>query len=141
VGAGLMVQRHGRVVTESPLAQLAAIVVVDRDAADRVASHFGVPHFPSVDSICEDRNVDAAIVAVPDTAHEEPASRLLRAGKAVLLEKPMAHTLGDARRIAEVAQSSPIRLMFETSLRCDSYYSTRHVLIYSQVGRRTAFTP
>jgi len=123
VGAGFMGQLHARVVTESPLAQLAAIVDVDRDAADRVASHFGVPHFPSVDSICEDRHVDAAIVAVPDTAHEEPASRLLRAGKAVLLEKPVAHTLGAARRIAEVAQSSPSRLMVGHILRFDSRYA------------------
>src|SRR5207249_12121745 len=118
VGAGFMGQLHARVVTESPLAQLAAIVDVDRDAADRVASHFGVPYFPSVDSICEDRHVDAAIVAVPDTAHEEPASRLLRAGKAVLLEKAMAHSPGACRRIAAVGQWSPDRLLGGLQLRC-----------------------
>src|SRR5437773_4662314 len=117
VGAGFMGQLHARVIAESPLAQLAAIVDLDADVADRVASNFGVASYRSVDAICEDREVDATIVAVPDTAHEEPATRLLQAGKAVLLEKPMAHTLDAARRIAEVARSSRSRLWLGRILR------------------------
>src|SRR6266581_6871123 len=124
VGAGFMGQLHARVISESPLAELAAIVDVDRDtAAERLASSFGVASYPSVDSICDDRGVDAAIVAVPDTAHEEPATRLLRAGKAVLLEKPMANTLEAARRIAQVARSSQSRLMVGHILRFDPRYA------------------
>src|SRR5207245_8005018 len=122
VGAGFIGQLHARVIAESPLAKLAAIVDVDRDARETVASHFGVDSYPSVDSICEDPEVDATIVAVPDTAHEEPATRLLQAGKAVLLEKPMAHTLDAALRIAEVARSSQARLMVGHILRFDPRY-------------------
>ncbi len=123
VGAGFMGQLHARVVTESPVAQLAAIVDVDRVAAEGVAAQFSVPLYPSVDSISEDSQVDAAIVAVPDVAHEKPASQLLQAGKAVLLEKPMAHTLDAARRIAEVARSSQSRLMVGHILRFDPRYA------------------
>jgi len=118
-----MGQLHARVISESPLAELAAIVDVDRDTAERLASSFGVASYPSVDSICDDRGVDAAIVAVPDTDHEEPATRLLQAGKAVLLEKPMAHNLDAARRIAEVARSSQSRLMVGHILRFDPRYA------------------
>jgi len=118
-----MGQLHARVISESPLAQLAAIVDVDQDVAERVASNLGVAWYRSVDAICEDKAVDAAIVAVPDTAHEEPATRLLQAGKAVLLEKPMAHTLDAARRIAEVARSSGSRLMVGHILRFDPRYA------------------
>lgn len=118
-----MGQLHARVVAESALAQLAAIVDVDQGAAESVAFKFGVPWFPSVDSICADRTVDAAIVAVPDTAHELPARRLLESGKAVLLEKPMAHTLDAAQRIAEVARSTQSRLMVGHILRFDPRYA------------------
>ena len=118
-----MGQLHARVISESPLAQLAAIVDVDQDVAERVASNFGVPAYLSVNAICEDPGVDATIVAVPDTAHEEPATRLLHAGKAVLLEKPMAHTLDAARHIAEVARSSRSRLMVGHILRFDPRYA------------------
>ena len=118
-----MGQLHARVISESPLAELAAIVDVDQDVADRVASNFGVAWYRSVDAICEDREVDAAIVAVPDTAHEEPATRLLHAGKAVLLEKPMAHTLDAALHIAEAARSSRSRLMVGHILRFDPRYA------------------
>ena len=123
VGAGFIGQLHARVISESPLAKLAAIVDIDREARETVASHFGVDSYPSVDSICEDPEVDATIVAVPDTAHEEPATRLLQAGKAVLLEKPMAHSLDAARRIAAVARSSGSRLMVGHILRFDPRYA------------------
>jgi len=122
VGAGFMGELHARVVAESPLAQLVAMVDSDRNTGQRVAAKFGVSSHHSVDSICEDRDVDAAIVAVPDTAHETPASLLLKAGKAVLLEKPMAHTLDAALRIAEVARSSQARLMVGHILRFDPRY-------------------
>src|SRR2546421_1370382 len=123
VGAGFIGQLPARVIAESPLAKLAAIVDVDRDARETVASHFGVDSYPSVDSICEDPEVDATIVAVPDTDHEEPATRLLQAGKAVLPEKPMANTLEAARRIAQVARSSQSRLMVGHILRFDPRYA------------------
>src|SRR3989440_12315351 len=123
VGAGFIGQLHARVISESPLAKLAAIVDVDQDARETAASRFGVDSYPSVDSICEDPEVDATIIAVPDIAHEEPATRLLQAGKAVLLEKPMAHSLDAARRIAEVARSSQSRLMVGHILRFDPRYA------------------
>jgi predicted dehydrogenase len=122
IGAGFMGRLHARVLAESPLAELAAIVDVDQEVGRRIASDFGVPWSSSVDSVCEEGSIDAAIVAVPDAAHEEPACRLLRAGKAVLLEKPMAHSLGVAQRIAHAARSSQSRLMVAHILRFDPRY-------------------
>src|SRR2546430_1435670 len=123
VGAGLIGQLHARVISQSPLTRPAAIGDADPDTPERVAPNFSVASYQSVDSICEDPEVDATIVAVPDTDHEEPATRLLQAGKAVLLEKPMAHNLDAARRIAEVARSSQSRLMVGHILRFDPRYA------------------
>ena len=123
VGAGYMGQLHARVLAESPLAQLAAIVDVNRESGEAIATGYGIPWFSTMDSICEDGTIDAAIVAVPDTAHEAPACQLLEAGKAVLLEKPMAHTLEAARRIGDVARSSQSRLMVGHLLRFDPRYA------------------
>jgi myo-inositol 2-dehydrogenase/D-chiro-inositol 1-dehydrogenase len=155
IGAGYIGQLHARVIAESPLAQVAAIVDVNRESAEAIATGYGVPWFSNVDSVCQDGNIDAAIVAVPDTAHEEPTCRLLQAGKAVLLEKPMAHTLDAARRIGEVARSSQSRLMVGHLLRFDPRYAgaaasvaegvigrplhtTARRFTLSQVGRRLA---
>ena len=155
IGAGYIGQLHARVVAESPLAQVAAIVDVNRESGEAIASRYGVPWFSTVDSVCEDGAIDAAIVAVPDTAHEEPTCQLLRAGKAVLLEKPMAHTLDAARRIGEAATSSQSRLMVGHLLRFDPRYAgaaarvaegaigrslhiTARRFTLSQVGRRLA---
>ncbi|MFH8344351.1 Gfo/Idh/MocA family protein [Streptomyces sp. NPDC018045] len=54
---------------------------------------------------------DAAVVVVPHTKHAETVEPLLTAGKHVLLEKPMATSVADARRLAEVAQAHPDTLL------------------------------
>src|SRR3989440_11244156 len=84
VGAGFIGQLHARVISESPLAQLAAIVDVDQEAGKRLASNFGVDSYPSVGSICEDPGVDAAIVAGSPTRPRGAADHFLQRGRAVL---------------------------------------------------------
>jgi predicted dehydrogenase len=49
---------------------------------------------------------DGAIVALPHTLHERACSELLRAGKSVLVEKPMATTAAEAGRMIAVADST-----------------------------------
>ena len=49
---------------------------------------------------------DAAVIMVPHHLHESHASAFLAAGKHVLLEKPLAHTLASCRRLLRVAEQS-----------------------------------
>ena len=123
VGAGFMGALHARTVAESDVAELAAVVDTRREAGERLAGAYGAQYVATVDEVCADASVDAAVVAVPDRAHEEPACRLLEAGKHVLLEKPMAHTLDAARRIARAAERSGSRLMVAHILRFDPRYA------------------
>lgn len=49
---------------------------------------------------------DAAVVMTPHHLHERHASALLTAGKHVLLEKPLAHTLSSCKALLRVAEQS-----------------------------------
>lgn len=51
-------------------------------------------------------DVDAVVITLPNVLHEPAAVDALEAGLDVLLEKPLAHTLESAERIADVAQSA-----------------------------------
>jgi len=101
VGAGQFGRNHCRVVHESERAELVA--VVDRDAA-RAAE---MAAFYGARALSDGRElaglVDAAIVAVPTTAHEEVGSALLAAGIDLLVEKPIAADLESADRLVEAA--------------------------------------
>ena len=95
VGVGHLGQHHARLMKEVPGAELAAVVDTDPKRAEEIAGPLGVPGLSSLDSIPED--VTAASVAVPTSRHHDIVMPLLERGIAVLVEKPMAATLAEAR--------------------------------------------
>jgi predicted dehydrogenase len=101
VGAGQFGRNHCRVVQESARASLIAIVDADAArAADATAAHGGTP---LTDYRELAGKVDAAIVAVPTTAHEEVGCALMEAGIDVLVEKPIAPDLDAAAHLIDTA--------------------------------------
>ena len=101
IGAGQFGKNHCRVVHESGRAQLCA--VVDTDAARAAESAARYQAEPLADARALAGKVDAAIVAVPTTAHEAVASALIEAGIDVLVEKPIAPDLEAADRLVAAA--------------------------------------
>ena len=111
VGAGFMGELHARTYAECDSAELVAIADPNAEVGLDVAKNYGARHVADVQDLLDDGNVHAFTVALPDRMHVEVTSRILEAGKAVLLEKPMADTLEGARRIAEAEQRGGGRLM------------------------------
>ncbi|MCX5645620.1 MAG: Gfo/Idh/MocA family oxidoreductase [Phycisphaerae bacterium] len=56
----------------------------------------------------ESKNIDAVVIATPDHCHAPAAIRAMRMGKHVYVEKPMAHTIYEARRMTEVAKEKGV---------------------------------
>jgi predicted dehydrogenase len=121
VGAGFMGQLHSRTIAESPAAELAAIVDLN-PAAGEVAERLGARFHRSVEDALNDDGIDGFVVALPDRAHVVAASAILRAGRPVLLEKPMADTLPGAQQIAGAARDGSARLLVGHILRHDPRY-------------------
>lgn len=67
-------------------------------------------HFADVREFLADPEIDAVIVATPDALHKEHAIAAMRAGKHVLVEKPMALMRRDAEDMARMAQHCGVRL-------------------------------
>lgn len=80
-------------------------VDISADAREAFSEEFGVPTYDSFDHLV-DADVEAVIVTTPNKYHETCAVEALDAGVAVLLEKPLAHTLESAERIADAADAS-----------------------------------
>lgn len=83
------------------------IGVVDRDEARRAdaASRHGCSAFSDVHQLL-DAGVDAAVIAVPTIHHLDAARPLLEAGVACLIEKPLAQSVEEARRLADLARET-----------------------------------
>lgn len=106
VGAGPMGRLHARTVARSAALDrdCALAAIVDRHAlrANHLALEYGVA---ALDDLRRLREVDAAIVAVPTTAHVETALVLVEAGLDVLVEKPLANALPEGIRLVERAEA------------------------------------
>jgi predicted dehydrogenase len=102
IGAGQFGKNHCRVVHESEQASLVAVVDADPARAAEIAALYGARPFTDVRDAAG--LVDAAIVAVPTTSHEDVGCALLEAGIDVLVEKPIAHDLASATRLIQAAE-------------------------------------
>jgi predicted dehydrogenase len=56
----------------------------------------------------EEKNVDAVVIGAPDHIHAPAAIMAMKMGKHVYCEKPMAHTICEARRMTEVAKETGV---------------------------------
>jgi predicted dehydrogenase len=101
VGAGAFGRNHCRAIHESERADLAAVVDTDAGRAAESAALYSARSLTDAAGLAG--QVDAAIVAVPTSAHEEVACLLLEAGIDVLVEKPMAGDAAAAGRMIETA--------------------------------------
>jgi predicted dehydrogenase len=101
IGAGQFGKNHCRVVHESERAQLCAVVDTDAARAGESAALYNAE--PLADARALAGKVDAAVVAVPTTAHEAVALALIEAGIDVLVEKPIAPDLEAADRLVAAA--------------------------------------
>jgi myo-inositol 2-dehydrogenase/D-chiro-inositol 1-dehydrogenase len=122
VGVGFIGQLHARVVAESETAELAAVIDLDPPQGKKIADRYSARHFSDIESACSAGQIDAFIVALPDTRHMETTCRLLELGRPVLVEKPLGHNLSAARAMAAAEKRSGGRLLVAHILRFDPRY-------------------
>src|SRR5690606_18913810 len=63
------------------------------------------------DDVLGNPDVDAVVVATETPTHFEMASRALKAGKHVFVEKPMAQSVAEAEALVQLAEERDLRLM------------------------------
>ncbi len=115
--------------------ELRFVAVVDPDPQRRdrfAAVHSGARRFADVASwLAAGQLADIAIVATPDRHHHEAAAGALRAGYAVLLEKPMAATLADSVDLVRTAEATGRTLAVAHVLRYTPFFTALHEVIAS----------
>lgn len=74
-------------------------------------AEFGAPAFAAAGELLADPRVEVVYIAAPHAAHSELAMAAARAGKHVLVEKPMALSLRDCRRMTQAAHDARVTLL------------------------------
>lgn len=104
IGAGAVAEMHYQALQSCQAARLTGIYRRDRVECERRAREWGVTAYQSIDELLADPMVDAVFVLSPVEYHHVQAIQALRAGKHVLIEKPVSTTVGSVYEIASVAR-------------------------------------
>jgi predicted dehydrogenase len=96
----------------------------------------GLKTCTSAHELINDPEIDAVVIATPVTSHFELALAALRAGKHVLVEKPLASTSDQARRLVDEAAARKLSLLVDhTFVYTDAVRKIRELIASGQLGQ------
>jgi predicted dehydrogenase len=108
VGVGHIGREHARIYSRLPGVEFVGLCDLDGHVAEKLAQKHGVKSFASVQALAEE--VDAATISTPTNTHHEIASHLLKLGRHVLIEKPIADSTEQAKELVELATAKGLIL-------------------------------
>ena len=111
-GSGWVTDFHARGVLAHPAGELVAVANWRPDSAGKLAERHGITRVTiDWEALAADPEVDAAIVATPNALHAPQTIALLRNGKHVMVEKPMATTVAECDAMIAASERSGAFLM------------------------------
>lgn len=136
VGAGMVARYHAKAIERTPGARLVAVSRADARRAEETAAQFGVPCLADVEALLARPDVDAVCVCTPSGLHAAQAIAAARAGKHVLVEKPMALTLADADAMIDACARAGVRLGVALQRRTEpEFQRVRAAIAAGELGR------
>jgi len=118
IGAGWIAKAHMGFLQETGRANITWIAARNPENLEKVRSEFDIPNKTrDYRNILKDSAVEVVLIATPPDTHSEMFMETLRAGKHVLLEKPMALTREEVEEMMELKAQYPELLAMECSAR------------------------
>lgn len=111
IGVGRWGANLARVLAQNPNVAYRKVCDADPAVAAKAARQVRAEPTTSIDAILADKEIEAVVIATPSSLHFTHAISALAAGKHVYVEKPMAGSVSEARRMIAAAEASGVRLM------------------------------
>jgi phthalate 4,5-cis-dihydrodiol dehydrogenase len=107
----------------------------------RFTAEYGCTGYPDYRALIADPAVDAVCIVLPNDLHAEAAIASARAGKAIMVEKPMASTLADCDAIVAAVRETGVPLMVAHPYRfMRAYQEAIRLVRAGAIGRPVAAT-
>lgn len=138
IGAGFMGSMHASIFANDPRAELVAVVdrYTARGQALAVSIGKDVRSYASHEELLAQEALDLVSICTPDHLHLEPALAIAAKGVNLFIEKPIASTIEDGRRIVEACKAANVKLGVGYLLRFDPrYYKARELIEAGKIGK------
>ena len=110
IGAGFWGKNHARVFKELDETELIAVCDIDAEKAKNLAKQFSVETYTSVGKMLRRADIEAVTICTWSTSLAKEALKALKAGKHVLVEKPMAANSKQAEKLLKTAEKEGLHL-------------------------------
>src|SRR5690554_6060377 len=137
VGAGSIADLHAEGYKNEPRAEIVAVCDRDEDRAIKRSLDWGASaYYTNYAEMLKDPNIDAVEILTPHYLHATQIIDALRAGKHVLVERPIALTLEEANQVIQVArQSGKVLQAFEPCLFYKPLLDARSLIDAGEIGK------
>jgi predicted dehydrogenase len=110
IGCGTISGHYIKGCKRYEILEIVACADIDASRAQAKAAEYGIPRACSVDELLANTEIEIVINLTIPQAHTEINERVLRAGKHVYVEKPVASTSAEGKRILALARSRELRV-------------------------------
>ena len=110
VGCGMISRFHARAIAELKGAKLVACFDHIGAASQRLGKECGIDFYTNLDEMLADESIDIVTICTPSGAHMDPAIAAARAGKHVIVEKPLEITLKRCDKIIAECEKNGVSL-------------------------------
>jgi predicted dehydrogenase len=136
IGCGFIGKFQARALKEHPEYELVAVCDVVNEAAQRLATEFGVKAYTDVQAMLKATKPDVVIIGTSTTTHASLTTLAVESGvKGVYCEKPMATNMKDARAMVEICKTHNVALAIGHLRRvCPDLVAAREVIASGAIG-------
>ncbi len=110
IGCGMIAGFHGKAIADIEGAELVACYDRNLDRAEALAKEYGGKAYSSLDEMLASEEVDIVTICSPSGAHMEPCVAAAKAGKHVIVEKPLDVTLERCDAMIEACEAAGVKL-------------------------------
>jgi predicted dehydrogenase len=138
VGFGMVARVfHGPLISSVEGLELAAVM---ERSSDKAAQRYpGILTYRSLKAMLADSSLDIFVVATPNQSHFEVASQILKAGKNVIVDKPVCTTSAEMAQLMELAAAHNALLLPFHNRRWDSDFQTIQKLLHEGLLGRLVY--
>ena len=111
IGVGSMGKNHARINWELPDVELVGVADDNLDTVNAVARKYDTKPYSNYIELLDDAKPDAVTLAAPTIYHHDIALDIIERGIPLLIEKPIAYTIEEGKKIVDAAQKRGVKLM------------------------------
>ena len=111
LGCGFWGRNHARVLNELDSCNLIAVADINAKKARTIGEKYNVKWYTDASRLIENKNIELISICTPTITHAKLSLEAIKAGKHILVEKPMTNTVKEAEEVIRSANRQNVKVM------------------------------